>query len=905
MPDNTILHRCGSLLFGDKVPAISAAKKRASSRMIRVEFLEPRTVMSATSLPIEFTVPTTAMTQEFYVSITAQLNANYNGMQTGDWVYYDPSTNDYALADSTTPSADLTFQVTNFVGTVATIDVPYTPVVSGHIVMGVGSAPVVAYANNPQTNQGGISAPTPGGPNYDKIYGLFEYALAVDASTPGNLLVDVDMSEVDQVGFPFTITATPATQDSPVDLGTGITQNRDDMFALYQQYITDKGIYASSFKQLVQKDSTGDIIRIMAPNNYVDYAPSPVPAISSIGQLLPGTLPPDSGFYYWVTATNGYGESMANNPQNQTTKGSSGGHPVEYGSLQVNWTAISGATGYKIYRAPVLGSGNNIHPGTPQFLSKWNGTVNGQGNPYFVDNGSYTTTSNTFPTTNYSYFPQNYYFNNALQQFFNYYATNTFSIDVPMTMPIAGHDLTAMYTLSGKTVNNFVATGTDNASHNYTALVLTGTTSAANITLGFPDTTGQQFAVLRPYFQQNMNSNLFPPAPIWISNPTESPGVMVFGNDGVFNTGGEQPGVNAQLLSNLENPIVSAFNRGVATNFPIAPNNWANAPDVYAATALPGGSLAADAYYYVVTATNQWGQTTASLEYSAVADATNKAISLQWKADNEPTQYNIYRSTTQGSGYQLIAAVANPDVTNHNIPVTLFVDTGYSPVKPTPQHPAPALLTPMVYYAPGTTSNWYAGFFHQNVTDNPTTGVSIRGLAYGFAYDDQGSQSTNMNDHYTQININLEPWGASQTPPVNFDPTPNVPVDVQILMQPKSARSGSFTTISFKAFGPEGQAFTGGTQVTVEVVGAQRGTYLVNVNPITGFGILTFKSTDIGYNYLKITQSDGKVYNSKVFNTLPTSIPLSLMYIFDQECERLSKNAGFYTSLDQIARSRR
>ena len=136
------------------------------------------------------------------------------------------------------------------------------------------------------------------------------------------------------------------------------------------------------------------------------------------------------------------------------------------------------------------------------------------------------------------------------------------------------------------------------------------------------------------------------------------------GNDGVFNTGGAQPGVNAQLLSNLQNPIVAAFNRGIATNFSVAPNNWANTPDLYGAYKIAGGALTADNYYYVVTATNQYGETTASLEFMQTITAQdvtngNRRIDLAWKADNEPTYYNIYRSLTPGSGYEYLTSLPN------------------------------------------------------------------------------------------------------------------------------------------------------------------------------------------------------------------------------------------------------
>jgi len=919
MGNPSLFRRWKSQLLGTSTRHGTVRRQRRT-RPLSFESLEARSLMSANPIPFQFTVPTAIQSQDVYVSITSQLNAPYTNkdgtaLQTNDWVYYVPgtlagggpdfSTGDYFQADSTTPSSDLTFQlpVSSFSGETLTIDIPQTPVVSGHIVMSIGNAAVVEYANNPKTNEGGISAPTPGGPNYNTVYGLFEYAMAVDPTNTSSLLVDVDMSEVDQVGFPFTITTTPAAP-SPTDLGTGINRTRIDMLNLYMEYIYDKGAAASSFRQLLQKTPLDYVTRIMAPNNYVSYAPSPIPGSNSATPVYNngiGKLAANSYYSYWVTATNGYGESTQPNYQQALTD------PADFHdprlAVLVTWDKVPGATGYNIYRTQT-GSSTAQPVGQPQFLGTWTGTVNAQGLPTFTDDGTKATTSRTIPTTNYTYFPQNYYFNNVLNQFFSHYTTtnDSFFIDVPMTMKIDGQSQTAIYSLSGKVVSNFQAQDATNAWHNYTALVLTGTTTKANIQAGFPDTTNQQFAVLRPFFSSNTGSSAYPPAPKWLTNPTESPGQMVFGNDGVFNTGGAQPGVNAQLLSNLQNPIVAAFNRGIATNFSVAPNNWANAPQVTGAWVMPGGTLTADNYYYVVTATNSYGETTGSLEFMQTITADDvtsghRRIDLNWKADNEPTQYNIYRSLTQGSGYEYLASLPNPNPLNHDNPTIGFADEGQ--YTPNPNR------TPVVYYAPGTTSNWYAGFFHQNSTNNPTTGASIRGLAYGFAYDDQGGNSTNMNDHFTQVNVNLMTWAATQTPPVAFDPTPNTPLDIKILTQPTSGRVGSQNIFLFKAFGPQGQAFIGNTMVKVEVVGAQTGTYEVNVDPVSGRGRIIIPNTTPGYSYLKLTQADGTTYRSNVFYIAPVSIPLNLISIFGQESNRLSKINGFYTALDQIARSRR
>ena len=154
---------------------------------------------------------------------------------------------------------------------------------------------------------------------------------------------------------------------------------------------------------------------------------------------------------------------------------------------------------------------------------------------------------------------------------------------------------------------------------------------------------------------------------------------MILANDGVFNDGGYEPGVSAAVLSDLENSIVSAFNRGIADTFTIAPNNWAAEPSLNSATATAGSGLSAGTYYYVITATNTYGETTTSIERAATTTATDGQVTLSWTpedgptqgAPDGPTQYNIYRSTTPGTGYQLVGTVLNNGVN----PVISYTDS--------------------------------------------------------------------------------------------------------------------------------------------------------------------------------------------------------------------------------------
>lgn len=84
--------------------------------------------------------------------------------------------------------------------------------------------------------------------------------------------------------------------------------------------------------------------------------------------------------------------------------------------------------------------------------------------------------------------------------------------------------------------------------------------------------------------------------------------------------------------------------------------------------------------------------------------------------------YKIYRGTSPES----LALIAT--VPNGGTPANSFLDTGTAGTTP----------PPFRFYAPGSTANFYSAYLHRQ-------DVSTGGLAYGFAYDDQGGFSTNID----------------------------------------------------------------------------------------------------------------------------------------------------------------
>lgn len=99
-----------------------------------------------------------------------------------------------------------------------------------------------------------------------------------------------------------------------------------------------------------------------------------------------------------------------------------------------------------------------------------------------------------------------------------------------------------------------------------------------------------------------------------------------------------------------------------------------------------GGTLGAATYYYVVTAFNIAGETTASAEVSATTTGTTSSVALSWShvagvfdlaSRAQPDAgYRIYRGTVSGSENLLVATVAAT--------ATTWTDTGAAGVAGTP-----------------------------------------------------------------------------------------------------------------------------------------------------------------------------------------------------------------------------
>lgn len=684
------------------LPSGKRARQRAKQgplrigRTLKIESLERRALLSAT-IPIAINVPIDIKPQDVYLEVSAVLTAEYitkakHHLPDKSVVYYDAAIDDYALASA---HDKFTFALT---ASGEKVELPNTPVTGGHIAIGIGNPPDVIYT------AGGISTPV-AATNPRNIFGLFEYAIT-------GAVLDLDVSEIDQVGFPFTITTTPAGP-IPAEDGVGISISRSEMFDRYSQYIASQGPTAALFEQSY---TYGEPFRLLAPQNVIS-GPLSKPTVNAPKYHTGGSLEKLTNYYYWVTATNKHGESAPSDMVTAYTKVISyRGISYPLRTVELTWHPFTGEpTGYKFYRSETPDAASARYIGSASIHDK-----------VFKDDGRPLGDAPP-PTSGYAYNPLNAYFNNAIDGFFVHYKPkDSFQIE-----------------RDGYLFKGEVVVHRENDA-DYLVLDLSPTDGP------FKD---ESFLIYRPYFSNNTNLKGMPKAPEWMPHAEQTPAAMILAADGVFKSTGENPNAYDLVLNDLENSIVSAFNRGIANVYSIKPNNWANEPELNSAkTVAPlhptTNKLAPKAtYYYVITATNADGETTTSLERKATTTADDRNIELAWTAHNSPTHYNVYRSTTPGKDYELVTTVTN-DISD---PVKGFRDDGtHTPTK----------KSPPIYYAPGSIANWYSAFFHQNSTNDLLNGVSINGLAYGFPYDDQGSQSTNFQGVFTQVDINIGRWST-------------------------------------------------------------------------------------------------------------------------------------------------
>jgi len=406
--------------------------------------------------------------------------------------------------ETAVPSFTL-FQANSALGSITNLLISNSPLgrlTAFRIVFSIGKAPIIKIQNGKPFFP---AASSPSDPNDDTIYDFVEFTERI---SPNDGVLFINTTQVDQVGIPFLMQTVPG--DTIKTNGVGITPSYTDLKTKYAAYITAQFVNASSntatiaaFQALAMKN------RILNPADAITNPPG-------------GTALPALDTYFDVALTTFFNKYIG-----------TGNTFI----LQRNGFTFSGQTvvGFSpapySYQGTCTGASIIIPPSTNTCLQ-----------PGMQVSGSGLSAGTTIKAVSVD--------------------TNGTTVTItpaPATSP------------SGSTNFEFTVPET------YTVLQLTEIISVANPT---PVSGGQVYQIYAPYFGgQSYPANFpsggqttTPAAPPWIAQA--SAGRMVFGNLGAFADGSLQAealqlkgtGANAQILLDVENTIVSAFNRGIANS---------------------------------------------------------------------------------------------------------------------------------------------------------------------------------------------------------------------------------------------------------------------------------------------------------------------------------------------------
>jgi hypothetical protein len=384
------------------------------------------------------------------------------------------------------------------------------------------------------SNGGAISGPTPGTAEF--YYDFVEFALN---QQPG--VLNIDTTQVDQLGIPMTLQVTPNDPNFPAGSGIVSTLDRQALIANFRSMATGP---LAPFLDCVFTASG------MPTTVYRLLNPADVIASQIHATTLRGTI-----------TTSG---SKGNWQATYTITGPGSPAPTN-GGLTVGMR-VSG---------PLIPAGATIDslPGAP----------NGQQVVLRSTAGANPFTASSGPVELYFFRPPTTalasYFDQSIDDFFTFYKTHPNLLQVEQNS--GGQNV--VYT--GNVVRSQQFPNIDGGMSSYTIVQFTGHGETYNIFYPF-------FTTNSPAGKKTPFGDPVPPPPTWWNSvnglaPFEPPSQMVFAANGVFADGFVQStlGVyphppNAAILGALENVIVTALARGYATTWQFLQGEVVQGPQV-------------------------------------------------------------------------------------------------------------------------------------------------------------------------------------------------------------------------------------------------------------------------------------------------------------------------------------
>lgn len=582
---------------------------------------------------------------------------------------------------------------------------PNARMVSTRIVFGMGLSPVVPISSNKPAFP---AMSNPSDPNNRTNFDFLEFTMRYTGPNDGTLFVNT--TQVDQVGLPFTMNVTPG-DSSGASNGVGVMMGRADLANAYATFVTNQFLNSEqkSISPAAELAFQGLLTpyRLLNPSDAFTNPPAnyvSVPTLDGYFDAAVATFFANytsgefrlqrDGYSFIGTTKTGYQPAAyaydgtlgsVSGTTATLTFPASGGKPAAI--LLGEGVLVTGAwiTGTAVVTGQPSVDSNNV---TTVTMAGEFTTPSGSSTYTFTAPGEFTVLELEQADASWTKIPkekdpQNY---RLYAPYFFKDSATAFPTSLPVGSGIGSLALSPTSSGLGYTAHSVGAlTFTGGGGSGATGFYVTdnsGTITAVGLTspgsgyttmptIGFSGPTPTRAAVV--------TASAMPAAPPWVAPggpaTVQSAGSMTFGCLGVFADGGQQAmagqitGTNAsgQTLSDIQNTIVSAFNRGVANSV-----------------------------------------------------ASGNDVTAFWN-----TAANFY----------------------------------------------PKFVAPVAPLTSGDNwSNLYAAFLHQPTVSVARPSDPNIGLAYGFAYDDQGGNSTTLTSSFPQsVNVTFQPWQSTR-----YAPTPLV-----------------------------------------------------------------------------------------------------------------------------------
>lgn len=248
------------------------------------------------------------ITAQTTVSYTSYASQTFSGVTGGTGTFNPGSTVTLALdwtlsntlaANAPVPLLELFPSQGSYTGTVtAVINLPSpgltgNSIYSGELVMFVGQNSGI-QANASQE----LVVPTLGS-NPNDTFALFEWGLAGALTSDSGGFIDYDVSAIDQVGFPFQVTAlvssaqgAPTAPPAPFDQGVGFRQCRGTLFSGFTPFLLGLPTpsNAGAFISLAPENSLA-ATRITAPQDLLNFVVNNGPGFPQVAPGITGFQP--------------------------------------------------------------------------------------------------------------------------------------------------------------------------------------------------------------------------------------------------------------------------------------------------------------------------------------------------------------------------------------------------------------------------------------------------------------------------------------------------------------------------------------------------------------------------------------------------------------------------------------